>query len=411
MAKTKVLICPYCGETQPQGERCRSCNGLFEPLSRRATHNAMGPWFLRDPKRPFQPGCSYETLVKLVERKQVDHLTIVRGPTTRQFWTIARRVPGIAHLLGYCHNCDAPVDGDDHGCHACGVPFGAYMDRNFLGLPDINPLPWEADVDNDDQPAALRTSNGGGYANGPRGQRGISSFASDEELLADAEFGQATIVRPQTQTATESDEGESSFDVPATLAETETATQTETRSDDTVLRSTQRRLAQQQRNVRVLGIVAAVALLAALIATIAAMRGGAPAEVPKQNLKKPIDAATIGSSSNAIEDSNDAPAAAMDDNSEGTAEIADGTEEDVSTPADRPTELQQQHDEALALLTAAEDEDRLLAERIADYERAIDLLKSIERKGQPGEKPVDLATTIETAERELERLRLREFFP
>src|SRR5690606_26108798 len=116
---------------------------LFEPLSRQATHNSMGPWFVRDPQRPFQPGCSYETLVRLVQRGKVSRLTIVRGPTTRQFWTIAKRVQGIAHLLGFCHECGASVDPGDHGCHACGVTFGAFLDRNYLGLPEYRPLPWE----------------------------------------------------------------------------------------------------------------------------------------------------------------------------------------------------------------------------------------------------------------------------
>ena len=147
MNKPKVLICPYCGETQPSAERCRSCGGLFEPLSRQATHNAMGPWFVRDASRAFQPGCSYETLVKMVERGQINRYSILRGPTTKQFWTVARHVPGVAHLLGYCHNCDASVDPGDHGCHACGVAFGAYLDRNFMGLPEIRPLPWDADAE------------------------------------------------------------------------------------------------------------------------------------------------------------------------------------------------------------------------------------------------------------------------
>src|SRR5689334_11992361 len=101
MAKTKVVICPYCGDTQGAGDRCKQCGGLFEALSRQATHNAMGPWFVRDETRPFQPGASYETILRLVERKLINKLSIVRGPTTKQFWTVAKRVPGIAHLLGY----------------------------------------------------------------------------------------------------------------------------------------------------------------------------------------------------------------------------------------------------------------------------------------------------------------------
>ena len=88
--KTKVLICPYCGETQTTAERCRGCGGLFEPLSRQATHNAMGPWFVRDPGKPFHPGCNYETLIRMIDRGQVTKYSIVRGPTTKQFWTVAK---------------------------------------------------------------------------------------------------------------------------------------------------------------------------------------------------------------------------------------------------------------------------------------------------------------------------------
>jgi hypothetical protein len=167
MAKAKLLICPYCGGTQPaDAERCGACSGLFEPLSRQATHNAMGPWFIRDPDRPFQPGCSYETLVRLVQRGRVGPLTVVRGPTTRQFWTVAKRVQGISHLFGYCHECGALAGEADPDCHACGASFGPEADRDRLGLPEIRPLPWEM---------AGR----------------ISVFASNDELLGRAPVGSA----------------------------------------------------------------------------------------------------------------------------------------------------------------------------------------------------------------------------
>ena len=123
MAKTKAVICPYCGFTQAVADRCRGCGGLLDALSRQATHNAMGPWFVRDDARPYQPGCSYETLVRLIDRGQITRHAIVRGPTTKQYWTVASRVPGIAHLFGTCHACSTTVDAGDHGCHACGVPF------------------------------------------------------------------------------------------------------------------------------------------------------------------------------------------------------------------------------------------------------------------------------------------------
>ena len=181
MTKTQVVICPYCGETQSATERCQGCGGLFEPLSRQATHNAMGPWFVRDPGKPFHPGCSYETIVRMIDRGQVSKYSIVRGPTSKQFWTVAKHLPGVAHLLGYCHNCDASVDPGDNGCHVCGVSFGAYLDRNYLGLPDVRPLPWEAEIESpvSRQPGDVAAGSLGRVS----GAVGISGFASDDELI------------------------------------------------------------------------------------------------------------------------------------------------------------------------------------------------------------------------------------
>ncbi|MFK7960271.1 MAG: hypothetical protein AB8G96_07065 [Phycisphaerales bacterium] len=140
MASVRLLVCPYCGDTQPPGDVCRRCRGAFDEESRRASLNAMGPWFLRDPRRPFLPGCSYETMVQRAERGELTGVSIIRGPTTKQLWAAARRVPAIAHLVGYCHACDASVARGSSRCAACNAVFGAWMDRNQLGLPDIQLL-------------------------------------------------------------------------------------------------------------------------------------------------------------------------------------------------------------------------------------------------------------------------------
>jgi len=133
-AKEKLILCPYCGATQTGGDRCKVCGGLVEPLSRRATQISMGPWYIRDKKVPFRPGCSYDVLVKQIKAGRVKPTTILRGPTTRQFWSVARNVAGLAHLLGYCHRCGAHVKAADKKCHACGEPFVEPRDRNELGL-------------------------------------------------------------------------------------------------------------------------------------------------------------------------------------------------------------------------------------------------------------------------------------
>lgn len=131
------VICPYCGHTQSNATRCESCKGLFEPLSRQATQNAMGPWFIRDETQPFRPGCSYETLVRLVERGKVTPSTIIRGPTTRQFWKRADQVQGLSHLMHVCHACGERVGKSDVCCEYCGALFTADGDRQALGLAPV----------------------------------------------------------------------------------------------------------------------------------------------------------------------------------------------------------------------------------------------------------------------------------
>jgi hypothetical protein len=131
---SKLILCPYCGCTQPASDRCAECGGLFEPLSRRATQIAMGPWFIRDKSNPFRPGCSYEVLKRQVRAGKIKPTTVMRGPTTRQFWTIARHVPGVAHLLGYCHRCGAKAVPESLSCAACLEPFREVSQRDELGL-------------------------------------------------------------------------------------------------------------------------------------------------------------------------------------------------------------------------------------------------------------------------------------
>ncbi len=133
-----VILCPYCGHVEAApAERCGKCNGFFDPLSRKVTQQHMGPWFIRDNTAPFRPGCSYEVITKQVEKGKITPATIMRGPTTKQFWSVARMVPGVAHLLGFCHSCGASVDKNASFCPQCSAQFSHQGDRLALGLdPD-----------------------------------------------------------------------------------------------------------------------------------------------------------------------------------------------------------------------------------------------------------------------------------
>jgi len=364
MTKTKVVICPYCGETQSATERCRGCGGLFEPLSRQATHNAMGPWFIRDPGKPFQPGCSYETIVRMIDRGQVSKYSIVRGPTSRQFWTVAKHLPGVAHLLGYCHNCDASVDPGDNGCHVCGVSFGAYLDRNYLGLPDVRPLPWEAGIEN----SSSRQS--GDVAAGPPGRApgavGISGFASDDELI---DPGPARAMAAAGRSAHERS-GESSGSAPGFDGRPSPAT----------MRALRRKLDGRQRMVNVLAVLLSVVIILFVITTVSTTARSSPGLVPVQG---------------------SLPAVSHDPVVETPVPESPVPGPEANEPAADPVTVVSTR--AQQLIDSAGRKDRLLDERIGDLERALQDLKELDATAS--------SQMISQVEWDLERLRLeRDFF-
>lgn len=138
------VLCPYCGRPTILGARCEQCRGLLDPLSRQATQNAMGPWFIHDPTNPFRPGCSYEVIRDMARRGRIVAETVLRGPTTRQYWMTASRAPSIANLLGACHNCRKAVVQSAVACPACGADFSPEIDRQYLGLGPVHLLPGQA---------------------------------------------------------------------------------------------------------------------------------------------------------------------------------------------------------------------------------------------------------------------------
>jgi hypothetical protein len=153
MARNIVgVLCPYCAAVSSDIRKCQTCGGYFDPLSRQATQNDMGPWFLLDRDHPSRPGCSYEKIRELAKSGKVRAGTIIRGPTTKQFWTFASRAPSIANLVGYCHNCHAKAGADDFSCKACGAVFTPDTDRQHLGLAPVHRLPGR------DSPAMIAAS-------------------------------------------------------------------------------------------------------------------------------------------------------------------------------------------------------------------------------------------------------------
>lgn len=414
MAKVKLLICPYCGQTQPEVERCRSCGGLLELLSRQATHNAMGPWFVRDPDRPHQPGCSYETLAKLVEREQIAKHTIIRGPTTRQFWTIAKRVPGVAHLLGHCHNCNASVDPADHGCHACGVPFGAYLDRNYLGLPEIRPLPWEAQLEEND-PARFAGRSLPGSHFGPAA--GLSSFASDEELLSEVEAGPSgptasgaggaatsAPTEPVNEPGVASAIQAQSPQVGANLFDDYAAT--------AVTRSLQRKVAAQRRTIRGLGAAVVIFVLVAAVVGLASLVDDSVPQTPGDGTQgsSGVKGAFADQAADIPQVPTDPPTSIHVPSRDETSPAPAQT--DQEPPADPPgQDPQADYAKAIQLIKAAQQVDRPTKDRIKEYEEALRLLQAIVSEAPADAQPDELSATIDRTNKALERLRLEDFFP
>jgi len=169
VADKRLILCPYCGNTQNEPEdRCAACGGYFDSLSLKVTQEHMGPWFVRDRHNPFRPGMSYAVLKREIEKGRIRPTTIIKGPTTRQFWSVARNVPGVAHLVGYCHACGAHVKPDDDNCSECGEVFFAPKLRDNLGL-----APMGADVQ-----AKSKLSADGAYAGGTQAPQAPTSAAA-----------------------------------------------------------------------------------------------------------------------------------------------------------------------------------------------------------------------------------------
>ncbi|MEE2680970.1 MAG: hypothetical protein VX641_01205 [Planctomycetota bacterium] len=148
MTQVPSQICPYCGASDVTGRSCGVCGGLQDPESRQATASEIGPWYKRDPQRPFFMGCSFARMAWMIRTGHVDRRSIIRGPTTDGFWMQADRVPGIAHLFGVCHSCGERVHPKQKICAACQSPL--FVPAKVGGDPPIIPVtdqPAPADSD------------------------------------------------------------------------------------------------------------------------------------------------------------------------------------------------------------------------------------------------------------------------
>lgn len=100
----------------------------------------MGPWQIRLESNPFTPGVSFEKLAEMIAKGRIRRDTVIRGPSTNQFWAFACDTPGVAALLGECHACHNPVKPDEYMCGRCFAALGVSTDRQHLGLAPTQSL-------------------------------------------------------------------------------------------------------------------------------------------------------------------------------------------------------------------------------------------------------------------------------
>lgn len=144
---------------------------------------------MRDERTPFSPPFSFETLRTMIARKRITLDSVIRGPSTRQFWMRARHVPGVSALLGCCHACGEAVDPRQAVCESCGVGLTWPHDRERLGLMPLQPLPGSNDIpaglpSNRAQPDRPQTDTGSGPMASQSGQEAAAMVRAEALALA-----------------------------------------------------------------------------------------------------------------------------------------------------------------------------------------------------------------------------------
>ncbi len=391
------VVCPYCGHAQAESPRCESCRGLFEPLSRQATQNAMGPWFIRDETQPFRPGCSYETLLRLIERGRVTAETILRGPTTHQFWMRADHVPGLAHLMGRCHACGERVGRGDVCCEFCGVMFGVEAPRDALGLLPVRDL--------DAMAGAMRS------APAAERERRLESVGYDR-LRAAVEAGPAAGAGAAAEAAPDAplvaDSLVAAVEESGDLAAPRQVRRRRIRREE--LTAEQLAAEQRRRERRMLivkgSIAAATILLTALLLLWVLIKAGAlalPFHVPGTGPREPHPSAR----------SDSAPGVNDGEESEGAApptpspQAGDEGAGEATPPDEPPPVAAAEPDPAHAELLELYREGVRLVDgtTLAELERAEAIFNRVERELPSEAHPDDLAAQQRKVARRLERLR------
>jgi len=113
-------VCPFCG-TQRDSDvgACMHCSLEDTPTTRSATRGKLGPWYVLQSRNPSAPGMNFATLMVLVQKGRVTARSVLRGPTTGQFWRHAAKVKGVSREFGLCWNCGGEIAKNARACVHC----------------------------------------------------------------------------------------------------------------------------------------------------------------------------------------------------------------------------------------------------------------------------------------------------
>lgn len=163
-------VCPFCGTTRETDlGPCQQCSLEDTPSTRNATRTKLGPWYVLQSRNPSAPGMNFATLLTLVQKSRVTARSVIRGPTTGQFWKHAAKVKGISREFGLCWNCGGDVAKTARACPSCKRLQEPPLNPDVLlelgesATDDLAEQMWAEEA-----PERITPSNGNGGNNGYR---------------------------------------------------------------------------------------------------------------------------------------------------------------------------------------------------------------------------------------------------
>ncbi len=146
-------VCPYCGTTRESDVGpCQHCSLEDSPTTRAATRGKLGPWYVLQSRNPSAPGMNFATLMLLVQKGRVTARSVLRGPTTGQFWKHAAKVKGVSREFGLCWNCGGDLSRSARACPSCKrmqePPLNPdqLLDPGEISSEDLTEQMWAADA-------------------------------------------------------------------------------------------------------------------------------------------------------------------------------------------------------------------------------------------------------------------------